>query len=149
MARLSADCRRDTSSGEGLSDVMSQASPTLCIQAPKSETRPAIHSALKTVWVSGRHADTGAASALTGPAYSNDRNPLSSEFARSDWICSRVTAFLFESGVMALLQGGLVRLERPQMPAGEGIVALARKPYRSGRRQHGRPLRRRNGLERP
>jgi hypothetical protein len=57
MARLSAAWSNATFSGERLSDVMSQPSPTSCIQAPKSDANPAIQSVRKTGSRSGAHAE--------------------------------------------------------------------------------------------
>ena len=66
MARLSAACKRAMSSGDGLSDVMSHDSPTSCIQAPTSDTRPAIHRARKTAWLRGRQGEMGSGAVVTG-----------------------------------------------------------------------------------
>src|SRR6476620_8003703 len=51
--RLAAVCMRATNSGEGVSEVISQAAPTLCIQVPMLDVIAAIQTARKTAWRSG------------------------------------------------------------------------------------------------
>jgi hypothetical protein len=58
MGRLAAVCMSATSRGEGVSEVISQAVPTLCIQVPMLETIEAIQIERKTAWRSGRQAET-------------------------------------------------------------------------------------------
>ena len=53
MGRLMAVCIRATSSGEGVSVVISQAAPTLCIQVPMLDATRAIQTERKTARWSG------------------------------------------------------------------------------------------------
>jgi hypothetical protein len=58
MGRLVAVCMSATKSGEGVSEVISQAVPTLCIQVPMLETTVAIQIDRKSAWRSGLQAET-------------------------------------------------------------------------------------------
>jgi hypothetical protein len=58
MGRLAAVCMRATKSGDGVSEVISQATPTLCIQVPTLDTTVAIQIERKRAWRSGLHAET-------------------------------------------------------------------------------------------
>src|SRR6516162_10061953 len=55
--RLSADSRRDTRSGDGVSDVMSQPCATSAMYEPTYDAADAIQRALKTGCASGLHVD--------------------------------------------------------------------------------------------
>src|SRR5690349_11267723 len=58
--RLVAVCSRATSTAEDVSEVISQAAPTLCIQVPTLDATEAIQSARNTGWASGLHGELGA-----------------------------------------------------------------------------------------
>jgi len=55
---------RATSSGEGVREVISQATPTLCIQVPILDTTVAIQIERKTAWRSGLQAETSGSGLL-------------------------------------------------------------------------------------
>ena len=59
--RLVAVCSSATSTAEDVSEVISQAAPTLCIQVPTLDATEAIQSARNTGWASGLHGELGAA----------------------------------------------------------------------------------------
>jgi hypothetical protein len=48
IGSLVAVCTRETKSGKGVSEVISQAAPTFCIQVPKLETSAASQSVRET-----------------------------------------------------------------------------------------------------
>ena len=58
MGRLAAVCMRATNSGEGVSEVISQATPTPCIHVPTLEAIEAIQIERKSALRSGLQADT-------------------------------------------------------------------------------------------
>ena len=65
MGRLVAVCMRATSSGDGVSEVISQAAPTLCIQVPMLDAIEAVHTARKTARWSGLQIDVIAVSLVS------------------------------------------------------------------------------------
>ena len=68
MGRLVAVCISATSTGEGVSSVMSQAPPTFCIHVPMYETTDAVQSARNSESASGSSADVARPSVSLGLA---------------------------------------------------------------------------------